>query len=99
MFTTSFHINGFWFHVKWDAQGKIGKDQHGDTWYNSQNPRSEMGGMRPMPARSWNSQPAANTKPSYSAKPSYKAASNKDYFLQNRERSHEYYHSRSAMMK
>jgi hypothetical protein len=78
---TSFHVNGFWFHVKWDAQGKVGKDQHGGIWYNMQNPRSEMGGMRPKPDRSKG------------------PSSNKDYFLQQRESYHEYFHTRSAMMK
>jgi len=93
MSTTSFHINGFWMHVKWDAQGKIGKDQHGQIWYNKENPRSEMGGLRPKVERSWRSQPTA------SSKPSYQPASNKDYFQQRREASHEYYHSRSALLK
>jgi len=84
---SSFHINGFWFHVKWDAQGKVGKDQHGSIWYNQLNPRSEMGGMRPSSYSTPN--------PMRTAAP----ASNKDFFLQNREASHEFYHSRSALMK
>lgn len=90
---SSFHISGFWFHVNWDAQGKVGKDQYGDIWYSKENPRSEMGGLRPKVERSWRIQPAAYSKPSY------QPASNKDYFLQNREAAHEYYHTRSAMMK
>ncbi|HYH15276.1 MAG TPA: hypothetical protein VD794_08650 [Flavisolibacter sp.] len=93
MSTTSFHINGFWAHVTWDAQGKVGRDQHGHIWYNKENPRSEMGGLRPTVDR-FSRQPATTSRLA-----GFKPASNKDYFLQQRESAHEYYHTRSAMMK
>lgn len=35
---TSFHRNGFWFHVTWDEYGKRGLDQHGREWFNIKNP-------------------------------------------------------------
>jgi hypothetical protein len=31
---SSFHLNGFWFHVLWSSNGQVGKDQHGNWWYN-----------------------------------------------------------------
>lgn len=38
---TSFHLHAFWFHVTWNSDGTIGKDQHGDLWFDIQNPKSE----------------------------------------------------------
>ena len=35
---TSFHRNGFWFHVKWNSAGTYGIDQHGGEWYDINNP-------------------------------------------------------------
>lgn len=40
---TSFHIGGFWFHVEWRADGKIGTDQHGRKWHNKDNPHTDTG--------------------------------------------------------
>ena len=47
MTQTSFHINGFWYYVNWNAAGTIGFDQHGRTWYNKKSPISEGGMLRP----------------------------------------------------
>jgi hypothetical protein len=46
MTRTSFHINGFWFHINWNYLGTMGIDQHGDTWYNKANPVSAAGGLK-----------------------------------------------------
>lgn len=35
--TTSHHVNGFWFHIKWDSDKK-GYDQRGNLWLNKENP-------------------------------------------------------------
>jgi hypothetical protein len=37
---TSFHIGGFWFYVQWSHKGEIGRDQHGNYWFNHRAPYS-----------------------------------------------------------
>lgn len=44
--TSSFHIGGFWFHVKWD--GKKGVDQRGNVWTNPGNPKCENKLIEPL---------------------------------------------------
>lgn len=44
---TSFHINTMWHHVNWGKDGRVGKDQHGQWWYNIASPRDEDG-RRPI---------------------------------------------------
>jgi hypothetical protein len=39
----SLHINGFWHHITWGKNGRVGKDQNGHWWFNISNPRDEMG--------------------------------------------------------
>jgi hypothetical protein len=40
---SSFHVNTFWHHVKWSRDGRVGKDQHGNWWYNIHAPKDEAG--------------------------------------------------------
>lgn len=54
MTQSSFHVNGFWYHVNWNAEGTMGFDQHGWTWFNKSRPISEGGLLSPKPEKKAN---------------------------------------------
>lgn len=40
--TTSLHQHGFWSHIKWNSEGTIGVDQHGNRWFDRESPIREF---------------------------------------------------------
>lgn len=40
--TTSLHLHGFWSHIRWNSEGSIGVDQHGNRWFDRECPIREF---------------------------------------------------------